>query len=66
MKRRIEPSFRELITACSRWWGNFIQLHAKGFCYRDINFNNVFIDANTGDILICDNDNVDVNGVVGR
>ena len=42
----------------------FLQLHAKGLCYRDISQNNVFFDPANGDILICDNDNVAVDGNV--
>jgi serine/threonine protein kinase len=37
-------------------------LHAKGLCYRDISFGNVFFDPKTGQVLICDNDNVAVDG----
>ena len=62
MKRRIEPSFRQLLTATIQLVDSFQLLHAKGLCYRDISFGNFFIDPNTGDILICDNDNVTVNG----
>lgn len=43
------------------------KLHASGNCYRDINYNNLFFDPNTGDVLICDNDNVapkDMPGLV--
>jgi len=45
-------------------------LHVKGLCYCDISFGNAFFDANSGDVLICDNDNVRVNrsavgGVLG-
>jgi serine/threonine protein kinase len=71
MKRRIEPSFRELLTATIQLTDSFLELHAKGLCYRDISFGNFFIDPDTGDILICDNDNVTVNngstltGVIG-
>ena len=65
MRRRAEPSFQALISACLALSESFLQLHAKGLCYRDINFNNVFFDPNTGNILICDNDNVDVNGATG-
>ncbi|CAG1022232.1 partial Serine/threonine-protein kinase PknD, partial [Patescibacteria group bacterium] len=65
MRRRAEPSFHALISACLQLSESFLQLHAKGLCYRDINFNNVFFDPDTGDILICDNDNVDVNGATG-
>ncbi len=62
MKRRIEPSFRALITAGLELAHSFLQLHAKGLCYRDISFGNVFFDPATGEILICDNDNVAVDG----
>ncbi len=58
MKRRIDPTFRELITAGIYLSDSFFQLHAKGLCYRDISYNNIFINPDTGDILICDNDNV--------
>jgi len=62
MKRRIEPSFRALAAAGLELAHSFLQLHAKGLCYRDISFGNVFFDPETGDILICDNDNVVING----
>jgi serine/threonine protein kinase len=62
MKRRIEPSFRALVTAGYQLADSFLQLHAQGLCYRDISFGNVFFDPQTGDILICDNDNVAING----
>lgn len=62
MKRRIEPTFRALVTAGLDLSHSFLQLHAKGLCYRDISFGNVFFDPGTGDVLICDNDNVTVDG----
>lgn len=62
MKRRIEPTFRALAMAGLDLSHSFLQLHAKGLCYRDISFGNVFFDPNTGDVLICDNDNVTVDG----
>ncbi|OQW93051.1 MAG: serine/threonine protein kinase, partial [Beggiatoa sp. IS2] len=62
MKRRTEPSLRAVITACIELAHSFLQLHAKGLCYRDISFGNVFLDPQNGAILICDNDNVTVNG----
>jgi serine/threonine protein kinase len=70
MKRRADPTFRSLTTAGFQLADSFLNLHAKGLCYRDISFGNVFLDPNTGDILICDNDNVGVNresssGVMG-
>jgi DNA-binding helix-hairpin-helix protein with protein kinase domain len=62
MKRRIEPTFRALATAGLGLAQNFLQLHAQGLCYRDISFGNVFFDPLTGDVLICDNDNVTIDG----
>lgn len=36
----------------------FRELHAKGYSYQDLNDGNFFINPRTGDVLICDNDNV--------
>jgi serine/threonine protein kinase len=60
MTRRVEPSFRALVIAGCHLADGFWQLHAKGLCYRDINFGNVFFDPDSGDVAICDNDNVGV------
>ncbi len=62
MKRRVEPTFRALITAGIELSNSFLQLHAKGLCYRDISFGNVFFHPDSGMIFICDNDNVGVDG----
>lgn len=62
MRRRIEPSFRALASAGLELANSYLQLHARGLCYRDISFGNAFFDPATGDVLICDNDNVSVNG----
>lgn len=61
MKRRIEPSFRALATVGLELSHSFLQLHARGLCYRDISFGNAFFDPETGEALICDNDNVTVD-----
>jgi len=58
MKRRVEPSFDSVITACIQLADSFHKLHEKDLCYRDISFGNFFFHARTGDVLICDNDNV--------
>lgn len=63
MKGRADPSFRALMTAGFELSHSFLQLHAKGLCYRDISHNNIFFDPKTGDVLICDNDNVAVDGI---
>jgi DNA-binding helix-hairpin-helix protein with protein kinase domain len=62
VKRHAEPSFRALATAGMHLAEGFWQLHAKGLAYCDISFGNVFFDPATGDIAICDNDNVGVDG----
>ncbi|MCW3095308.1 MAG: serine/threonine protein kinase [Chthonomonadaceae bacterium] len=40
----------------------FSSLHSAGMCYQDISFGNVFFDPTTGEVRICDNDNVDFDG----
>ena len=55
------PRFRELVTVGLGLADSFFKLHAKGLCYRDISFGNAFFDPKTGEILICDNDNVTEN-----
>jgi DNA-binding helix-hairpin-helix protein with protein kinase domain len=65
MKRRVEPSFRALATAGFELADSFFQLHAKGLCYRDISFGNVFLHPDSGHITVCDNDNVTVDGIGG-
>ena len=63
MKRRAEPSFQALCKAAYNLTNGYRKLHAKGYSYRDISFGNMFFDPDTGDVLICDNDNVSANGL---
>jgi hypothetical protein len=58
MKRRVDPSFRTLAVTGRELAHCFKQLHAQGLCYRDISFANVFFEPKTGEVLVCDNDNV--------
>jgi DNA-binding helix-hairpin-helix protein with protein kinase domain len=60
--RAMEPTFRTTATAGFHLADSFLQLHSKGLCYKDISFNNIFMDGATGEVLICDNDNVTVEG----
>jgi len=62
MKRRAEPTFRAIATAGLALADSYLELHAKGLCYRDISFGNVFFEPNTGECLFCDNDNVAIDG----
>jgi eukaryotic-like serine/threonine-protein kinase len=62
MKGRVQPKIRSIATAGFQLADSFLQLHSRGLCYCDISFGNVFFNPDTGDILICDNDNVATNG----
>jgi len=62
MKQNVDPTFRALATAGLELADSFLALHAMGLCYRDISFGNVFFAPDSGEILICDNDNVAVDG----
>jgi DNA-binding helix-hairpin-helix protein with protein kinase domain len=62
MKRKTEPTFRALCNVGFQLADSFLTLHSKGLSYRDISFGNVFFDPETGDALVCDNDNVSVDG----
>lgn len=63
MKCRTNPSFMNLVKACFNLTKGYLKLHEKGYQYRDISFGNAFFDPDTGDVKICDNDNVTPNGV---
>ncbi len=58
VKRKVEPSFMNLSRIAFNLTKGYYDLHQEGFSYRDISFGNLFFDADTGDVLICDNDNV--------
>jgi serine/threonine protein kinase len=47
-----------MINAALNVVNGFRQLHREGLSYQDLNDGNFFININTGDVLICDNDNV--------
>lgn len=62
MKRRAEPSFYNLCKVAFNLTRGYQKLHAMGYSYRDISFGNLFFNPDNGEVLICDNDNVSVNG----
>ncbi len=62
MTGKISPTFRAIVTSATELADGFWQLHANGLCYRDISFSNVFFDPRHGSVLICDNDNVGIDG----
>ena len=55
-------SFRQAVDACLEIVSAFRILHSDGYCYQDINGGNFFINPTSGEVLICDNDNVAPNG----
>jgi serine/threonine protein kinase len=59
---RLDISFSSLLKACMWLADGFGSLHARGLCYRDISFGNIFIDPGSGGVLIADNDNVAIDG----
>lgn len=52
-----------MLKACLQICTAFQLLHIRGLSYQDMNDGNFFINPKTGDVLICDNDNVAPNGV---
>jgi eukaryotic-like serine/threonine-protein kinase len=62
LSRSVSSRLRSLATAGMQLADCFLQLHSRGLCYRDISQGNVFFNPATGDVLVCDNDNVDVEG----
>jgi DNA-binding helix-hairpin-helix protein with protein kinase domain len=59
---QVEAPFRVLSTMCCQLTDALFALHSKGLAYQDLNAGNVFFDPQNGDIEICDNDNVDIDG----
>ena len=60
--RKYQPSLQSKILISLNICNAFSKLHAKGFCYRDINEGNIMFDIKAGEIKIVDNDNVGVEG----
>lgn len=58
MKNKAQPSFYTLCRTAFNAAKGYQKLHAMGAKYQDISFGNLFFDEDTGDVLICDNDNV--------
>lgn len=63
-------SFEAMLAAAMKICDGFMMLHRFGFSYQDLNDGNFFIDPATGDVLICDNDNVmpqgEKSGIMGK
>jgi DNA-binding helix-hairpin-helix protein with protein kinase domain len=59
---KVDVPFSAICRLCLELANAFLQLHSEGLCYRDISFSNVFFDPTDGLPLICDNDNVGIDG----
>jgi DNA-binding helix-hairpin-helix protein with protein kinase domain len=59
---QLEISLQNVLRACFFLADGFHQLHLNGLCYKDVSLGNLFLDPGSGRILICDNDNVDIDG----
>ncbi|MCR5456944.1 MAG: hypothetical protein K6F14_02585 [Clostridiales bacterium] len=68
--KTVVKSQRVLINWCIRLVNSFKQLHERGFSYQDLNDGSFFLDPETGDLLICDNDNISADktnlGILGK
>ncbi|MDE5849620.1 MAG: serine/threonine-protein kinase [Muribaculaceae bacterium] len=63
-------SYSAMLAAAMKICNGFMMLHRCGYSYQDLNDGNFFIDPETGDVLICDNDNVmpqgEKSGIMGK
>ena len=55
-------SFSAIIRAAMQITAGFRRLHNMGLSYQDLNDGNFFVKPETGEVLICDNDNVAQHG----
>ena len=63
-------SYSAMVNAALNIVVAFMELHNKGYNYQDLNDGNFSIEPRTGDVLICDNDNVmghgQASGMLGK
>lgn len=59
--RKPAPSLATLCEISYQIANSYRALHLSGYCYRDISAGNVMFDSNSGEVLICDNDNIGIN-----
>lgn len=60
-KRHPQPNIPELCRISYNIADSFSDLHLSGYCYRDISLGNLLFDPRSGEVLICDNDNVGID-----
>jgi DNA-binding helix-hairpin-helix protein with protein kinase domain len=57
-----QPNFRSLTTIARNLVDAFAALHVSGLCYRDISFNNLYVDPIRCEVAVIDNDNIGLDG----
>lgn len=62
LAQEVRPSFRAVAFAGWQLTDALFALHGLGLAYRDLNAGNVFVDPRRGQVEVCDNDNVDIDG----
>ena len=70
LAKKTFKSFNAMLSAAMKICNGFKMLHRHGYSYQDLNDGNFFINPETGDVLICDNDNVmpqgEKSGIMGK
>lgn len=70
LAKKTFKSYSAMMAAALKITNGFMMLHRHGYSYQDLNDGNFFIDPDTGDVLICDNDNVmpqgEKSGILGK
>ena len=62
-KKHDFSSFKRIVDVALSIANDLRILHNQGYCYQDLNDGNFFVDPIRGKVLICDNDNVSINGI---
>jgi DNA-binding helix-hairpin-helix protein with protein kinase domain len=62
LSRKIDPTLRSVTTACLGLADAFLRLHIEGFCYTRLSLGNIFIDPDTGEIALSENDDLATDG----
>ena len=60
-KKKQVPDYPTLAEISFQIANSYRALHLSGHCYRDISRGNVLFDPKTGEVLICDNDNIGID-----
>jgi DNA-binding helix-hairpin-helix protein with protein kinase domain len=58
LSRRVDPTFHVLTTICLNLCEAFARLHLENLSYSRFSFGNIFFDPATGEICLCENDDI--------